>query len=437
MSPIKIKISNDFVPEKEYVLDFVFRDILGVEFTLSSEDRNDYLIELPNGKSITLFDHFFRNAESNYIKAENIPEDVNMLNCGEVSEIPIIFGSDQMFINEKNIKCGFDIVATIFFMLSRWEEIAITEKDEHGRFPGKLSLAVKENFIDRPIVNEYVLLIKSFIEELDPSVAMKEQESKITLTSDIDDYKKYSNFNISKKLAGDIVKRYSPKMFYQNFREFCMKFLLNSKDPYDTFEELIELSELTTEKPIFFIPVAKKSQFDSGWFTGGKDIVNTAKFIQEHGGEIGLHYGYDSISSVEKIIAEKELLEKKLNIKVNSNRAHFLRFNIKYSFDDLESSGITKDYSLGYSKYTGFRCGTSYPFKAWNFKTRKSYDVEVHPLIVMDATLNSHQEMSKKEMAAEVKKYKKLVENFGGNLVLLLHNSSPKDVFDAFKDALK
>ena len=206
MGPLKIKISNDFVPEKEYVLDFIFRDVLGVEYDLITEDRNDYLIELPNGRSITLIDYFFRNAESEYIKAENIPEDVKMLSCGEVSEIPVIFGSDQMFINEKSIKCGFDIVATIFFMLSRWEEIAITEKDEHGRFPGKLSLAVKGNFIDRPIVNEYVLIVMSFIEELDPSVAMKEQESKITLTSDIDDFRKYHNFNIFKKLAGDLVK---------------------------------------------------------------------------------------------------------------------------------------------------------------------------------------------------------------------------------------
>ncbi|NOR44059.1 MAG: hypothetical protein GQ534_00605, partial [Candidatus Delongbacteria bacterium] len=60
-----------------------------------------------------------------------------------------------------------------------------------------------------------------------------------------------------------------------------------------------------------------------------------------------------------------------------------------------------------------------------------------HSQIVMDATLNSHQEMSKKEITAVVKKYKNLVANFGGNLVLLLHNSSPKFVFDAFRDGLK
>ncbi len=436
MDTFKIKISNNFIPEKKYVLDFIFRDTLGVDYSIQAEERKDYLIELPNGTVITLIDHFFRNADSEYVKAENIPENLQMLSCGEVSEIPIIFGSDQIFINKKDIRCGFDIIASIFFMLSRWEEMAITIRDEHGRFPGKLSLAVKEKFIDRPIINEYILLIRSFIEELDPSVAMKEQESKITLTSDIDDFRKYHGFNIFKKLAGDLVKRHSPKMFYQNFREFCMKFLLNSKDSYDTFEELFELAKLTTEKPIFFIPTAAKGQYDSGWFAKNKKIANTAKFILDNGGEIGLHYGYDSMGSTEKISAEKELLEKELKTRVNSNRAHFLRLNIEDSFDAIVSSGITKEYSMGYSKYAGFRCGTSYSFKPWNFKDKTPYDIEVHPLIVMDATLNSHQEMNKKEIAAVVKKYKNIVENFGGNLVLLLHNSSPKDVFEAFREGL-
>ncbi len=93
MKPLSIKISNRFVPEKEYVLDFIFRDVLGIEFTLVAEERKDYLITLPNGKIITLADDFFNSVSEDYINTENIPENIQMLNCGEVSEIPIIFGS--------------------------------------------------------------------------------------------------------------------------------------------------------------------------------------------------------------------------------------------------------------------------------------------------------------------------------------------------------
>lgn len=435
MKAVIIKISDNFIPEKTYVVDFIFRDVLGVKYNLITETRDDYYIELPNRKTISLIDDFFGKVNDDYIKAENIPANPKMLNCGELAELPILFGNDEVNISNESIHCGFDIIASVFFMLSRWEEIAISEKDEHGRFPGKLSLAVKEKFIDRPIVNEFIILLRSFIIELDPDVQIKDQESKITLTSDIDDFRKYTKFNIFKKLAGNILKRHSLKMFYQDFREFCMKILINSKDPYNTFEELIELSELTTEKPIFFIPVADKDTYDSGWF---KEIefYKTAEFIQEHGGEIGLHYGYNSMGSAEKISSEKEFLEKKLNIVSDSVRAHFLRFNVENSFENVQAAGFKKDYSLGYSKYAGFRSGTSYPFKVWNFKDRKPFEIVEYPLIVMDATLNSHQEMSKNEIAKEVRKYKQVVDAFGGNLVLLLHNSSPKFVFEAFKKGL-
>jgi len=436
MNEIKIKIPTNFTQEKNYIIDFIFTDILGIEYVYYCKERSDYIIELPNGKSIIIKDDFFGRVRDDYVKINNIPNRLDTVDYGSILDIPVIFGENKINTNENSIYCGIDIVASIFFMLSRWEEVAISEKDEHGRFPGKLSLAVKENFIDRPIVNEYIFCLRLFIERLDSSVIMKENENRITLTSDIDEFRKYSNFNILKELAGDLLKRHSLKEFYRNFREYMMKFLINSKDPYNTFEELIELSELTTEKPMFFIPVSDKSIYDSGWFRN-KDFSKTAEFIQEHGGEIELHYGYNSMNSAEKIKTEKELLEKTLNLKVNSARAHFLRFNIDQLFDDFENLGIIYDYSLGYSKCAGFRCGTSYAFKPWNFKNRKQYDIEVHPLIVMDATLYIHNNANEKEISEFIKRYKNTIEKFGGNLILLLHNSSPKVVFNAFKNGLQ
>ncbi|MBN2790381.1 MAG: polysaccharide deacetylase family protein [Candidatus Delongbacteria bacterium] len=436
MKPLIVKISDKFVPEKSYVINFVLKEILGIEYLILTGEYNNYIFEFPNGKILTLSDDFFARVEIDYIKPENIPVKLKMLNCAEIAELPIMFGDERISISEDHIHCGIDIISSVFFMITRWEEIAVPEKDEHGRFPGKISLAVKENFIGRPIVNEYAILLRSFIIELDPDVEMKDHENKITLTSDIDDYRKFSNFNIFKKLVGDILKRHSLKMFYQNFRDFCMKILINSKDPYNTFEELIQISEFTTEKPVFFIPVAEKSIYDSGWFAD-QDFSKTAELILENGGEIGLHYGYDSMSSLDNILSEKELLEKKLNIKVDSVRAHFLRFDVEISFDLLQKAGFKNEYSLGYSRYAGFRCGTSYPFRPWNFKERKPYDIIEHPLIVMDATLNSHIKMNKTEIIDEIKKYKHIIDAYGGDLILLLHNSSPEFVFKAFKEALK
>ncbi len=74
-------------------------------------------------------------------------------------DIPIIYGTDKLEITEQNqniITCGIDIFASSFFMLTRWEEYVNKNRDRHNRFPAIESLAFKNDFLSRPVVNEYV-----------------------------------------------------------------------------------------------------------------------------------------------------------------------------------------------------------------------------------------------------------------------------------------
>ena len=66
-----------------------------------------------------------------------------------------------------DLVCAVDIVATLFFMLTRWEE-AIDDPplDQHGRWPATASLAYRQSFLDRPIVNEYVEAVWSMLAHL-------------------------------------------------------------------------------------------------------------------------------------------------------------------------------------------------------------------------------------------------------------------------------
>ena len=71
----------------------------------------------------------------------------------------------------KFIQTNLDIVSDIFFMLTRYEEAVSTgtiRKDIHGRFPATESLAYKRKFLHRPIVNEHIELLWSWIEGLSP-----------------------------------------------------------------------------------------------------------------------------------------------------------------------------------------------------------------------------------------------------------------------------
>ena len=66
----------------------------------------------------------------------------------------------------KIIECGIDIFASSFFMLTRWEEYVNKIRDMHNRFPAYASLACKNNFLDRPIVNEYVEMLWNMLKFL-------------------------------------------------------------------------------------------------------------------------------------------------------------------------------------------------------------------------------------------------------------------------------
>ena len=78
--------------------------------------------------------------------------------------IPIIYGSrldsgNYIDVQDSKVKLGLDIFGSAFFMLTRYEEFVKSVKDEHERFPARASLAYREGFLMRPIVNEYLEIL--------------------------------------------------------------------------------------------------------------------------------------------------------------------------------------------------------------------------------------------------------------------------------------
>lgn len=128
---IKITIPNNNICERKYILDIIFDEFLGLDFkVIQNDDCKNWIIELPNKQVLTIKDTFFNKypKDLDYLKLENIPQKIEEL----------------------------DIFAASFFMLTRWEEYVNKARDSHNRFPATESLAYKQGFLDRPIVNEYL-----------------------------------------------------------------------------------------------------------------------------------------------------------------------------------------------------------------------------------------------------------------------------------------
>jgi len=145
---IIVKTNNRFDKEKKYIINIIFGEFLGLDYKLLfREGIKNYDIVLENGNSLTIKDHFFFKFKDkvSYLEQQNIPDKVIFAHNQFLVEdnIPVIYGNEELVIDQDRIICGIDIFSSSFFMLSRWEEYVNKTRDAHNRFPASQSLAHK------------------------------------------------------------------------------------------------------------------------------------------------------------------------------------------------------------------------------------------------------------------------------------------------------
>jgi hypothetical protein len=72
------------------------------------------------------------------------------------------------------------------YSLCRVEKLAGTVRDSHDRFPARESVAAKEGFLDRPILDEYGFALAEALRYLLPGWAPKRRQLRVEVTPDID-----------------------------------------------------------------------------------------------------------------------------------------------------------------------------------------------------------------------------------------------------------
>lgn len=424
---MKIKIPNNFAPERLYILDVIVRDFLGLNFIIEKQaNLADYIFILENNTKLIIKDSFFnRFISENYLDKKNIPKNVFFTENQFLPEknIPILFGNDLISVTENEIICGNDIFAASFFMLSRWEEYVVSEKDEFGRFPEKQALSIKCKFNHRPIVNEYAEMLWNMLLFLGCTQKRKIHKYKLKITHDIDFFRKYISLKITTKaIIGDILHRRSFKLALNTLLT-SIKIKLNiEKDPFNTFEYFMEISEKYNLKSHFYFIPAKAEEKETTYNLFNKIIIKTIKEILKRGHIIGIHTGWSTFNNIE--ILEHEIANlKQISIKVEEGRQHYLRFEVPKTWQNWEAAGLREDSSIGFSKTIGFRAGTCFSYSVFDILERKRLKLIETPLIVMDAALKKSS-LGIVEMLKELSIIGEIVRKYNGIFVLLWHNSN-------------
>jgi len=396
---ISITIPSNNINEREYILNILFSEFLGLEYNLEIGSK-DYDITLENGKKLIIEDTFFNKypKDLEYLKLENIPNKIEEL----------------------------DIFSASFFMLTRWEEYVNRDRDNHNRFPAYESLAFKEGFLDRPIVNEYLEELKAMLLDIDESLVFKKREYKLILTHDVDSTLKYRTIQDGvKEIVGDIVKRKDLKKAFENIMLKIKVMLKLEKDPYDTFDFLMDISEDIGVKSYFFFMGKGVSKFDNMYSSNDKFLINLVNKIKKRGHHIGIHATYNAYNDFEQFKKEKDELEKNLNLKVLYGREHFLRFEVPTTWQVWEDNAMSWDSTLCYADREGFRCGVCYEYSLFNILSRKKLNLKERPLIVMEGSFATYQEdIEPNEMEKKIVYLMNQVKKYNGEFVFLWHNSS-------------
>lgn len=355
------------------------------------------------------------------------PESLPQLPLKEIEGVPLLFGTPKEECFEETWVIYADIIASSYFLLSRYEEIQKRDiRDKHGRFPGKESLPYKAGFIHRPIVEEYGKLLRHWLRKACVRIPEPQPElQKIWLTHDVDaPFFCRSLRNICRETLKGIGFRKALKL-YQGPLE---------KDPYYTFPWMLEQDSLVKNRfgdrchILFFLKAGGRHANDKPHYqVRSHDIQKLLHLFKKNKALLGLHSSYEAGIYPDLIPEEKMRLEHDWKLEnIHLNRHHYLASREPEDLTKLIRAGITDDFTMGYADVSGFRLGTCRPVKWINPMTRQLTSLTLHPLSVMDCTLSESQYMglSPDEAYQYCAGLVREIRQHRGEIVWLWHNTS-------------
>lgn len=427
---VTINIPESFKPERTYMIETIFQQFLRINYEINSTSENDnYEIILNNGRKLIIKDKFFSSfkEEMSYLDIKNIPSKVKFIENQFLPErdIPVIYGTNEMEVYIDKIICGIDIFASSFFMLTRWEEYVNRVRGFRNRFLATESLAFKNNFLDRPVVNEYVEMLWNMLTFLGIECERGKRSYETILTHDIDAIRYWKNWKMAiRSIGADVLKHKNIKQAFERTTNFLSTRVGKAKDPYDTFSWLMSQSELANTKSHFYFMSGGNSKLDSDYCLNEPKVLEVVNEIKNRGHIIGFHPSYNSYINLEQWRKEKDILEEVLQIQVKEGRQHCLRFEVPETWQIWEDNNMDFDSTCGYAESEGFRCGVCYEYNVFNILTRKKMKLKELPLIVADGSFVTYQNVSPSDMQSRIDVLIKKVRKYNGKFVLLWHNSS-------------
>ncbi len=326
----------------------------------------------------------------------------------------------QLFPQEKG-DFPFDIFSACFWLITRYEEYSCKENDSHGRYYASLSLSFQEKFLERPIIDEWLIKFKAKLSEFFPQIQFKQEQFEVLPTIDVDSAWCYKNKGLLRFLGAvgrDVLRR-----DFKTLKDRLLVVLSLKDDPHYQFMQLKKWYQEFHLRPLFFVLASEYSSFDKNTSVKKKSFKTFVKDIASFG-EPAIHFSYFASKDTHKMAKELQTLSRLVGQKITKNRQHFLRFNLPEYYRNIEKQGITDDYSMGYADHIGFRAGTSRPFLFYDLEQERISHLRIHPFCIMDVSLKNYQKKTQLEAWGEIERMMQRLQKVEGKFITLWHNES-------------
>ncbi|WP_370679874.1 polysaccharide deacetylase family protein [Comamonas sp. GB3 AK4-5] len=422
-------------------LQVILEERFGHAFSLHTRPDNTLIMSLPGDLrciSLALDSSTFSRTDSNLPCAQwsAAAEGWHTALLGNLPA-PGKAALDKVLITStaNGLHIDYDILGLAYWMLTRQEEVGRTDLDEHGRFPAVASHAYRHNYLERPVVDEWLHVLGQVVAKTWPTLILRQHTFSIKVSHDVDGPSRYgfrSWRGIVRGMGGDVFRRgdlvgalRAPWIRWRTKTE------LHPLDPSNTFEWIMDLSERHGLVSAFYFICGRTSSLDADYQPEHPAIRTLMRRIHQRGHEIGLHPSYGSYQKPDVIRTEalrlRRIAEEEGLVQSEwGGRMHYLRWEQPTTLRAWADAGMSYDSTLGYADRPGFRCGTCFEYPAFDPIENKELPLRVRPLVAMECTVMSPLYMGLGTGDIALNKFQQIKNAccaLGGCFTLLWHNS--------------
>lgn len=445
---LTVRIPRGSGPELRYAVHTVLGTVLGLEVPLV-EDGADGVVLTDGSRELVVEDCFFAAAREDWLGPATLPPpdvpgwDLGADGLGDAClepVLPVLYGrrlAGGSFLERtpSGLRLGLDVFGAAFFLLSRYEEAVLPDRDAFGRFPAPASAMGRLGVLHRPLVDEYALVLLRCIQRLWPQVQGPAREASTLATHDVDHPYRYLSGSPRRRLENA-----ARDLLGGPGRLACAWTMLRvlggawGEDPYDTFSWIMDANEARGVRTVFFFGGARQlDPWGGGYDPASAPVRRILGAVHERGHEIGLHVGYHSAGDARAVERELAALRRACEMAgvrqdIRMARNHYLRWRTPGSFEALARAGITQDSTLGFPEAPGFRSGTCVPHEGFDPVNRRPAGVRVVPLVLQEYSVLDGCYMALagdgEACAAQFDRVRQACTRYAGTLTFLWHNSS-------------